>query len=182
MPLSVHNRPFAIRAFTLFVSVVVLSGCTGDMNDLRQYVEETKSKYQGSVEPLPQFQPYQSHTYSVSSYRAPFDKPATAQEQEVATTNNGPTPDVQRRKEPLEFFPLDALLMVGTLEQKGEVWGLVKDPEGTIHRVQPGNHMGQNFGEIISIGEDSIDLMEIIPDGLGAWIERKASLTLGQQS
>lgn len=178
---SVHNRRFTIRAFMLLASMTALSGCTGDMNDLRQYVEETKSKYQGSVEPLPQFQPYQSHTYSASSYRAPFDKPAAAQEQEVVA-NNGPAPDVQRRKEPLEFFPLDALLMVGTLEQKGEVWGLVKDPEGTIHRVQPGNHMGQNFGEVIRIEDGSIDLLEIIPDGLGAWIEREASLTLGEQS
>lgn len=169
------------HALALPVLAISVSACSPDYSDLQQYVDETKSKYQGSVEPLPQFQPYQSHAYSVSNYRAPFDKPVNEQQQEVAT-NNGPAPDVQRRKEPLEFFPLDALQMVGTLEQKGEVWGLVKDPEGTIHRVQPGNHMGQNFGEIIRIEDDTIDLLEIIPDGLGAWIEREASLTLGEQS
>lgn len=181
MALPNRNRHAVIQVLALLAFVIALAGCAGDMSDLRQYVEETKNKYQGSVEPLPQFQPYQNHVYSVFNYRAPFDQPTAAQEQEVVS-NSGPTPDVQRRKEPLEFFPLDALQMVGTLEQQGEVWALVKDPEGTIHRVQPGNHMGQNFGEILRIEEDSIKLLEIIPDGLGAWIERETSLTLGEQT
>lgn len=181
IPFLSRNRRAIAHAFRLSALTVILSGCSGDMSDLRQYVEETKGKYQGSVDPLPQFEPYHNHVYSVFNYRAPFDKPVAAQEQEVAT-NTGPAPDVQRRKEPLEFFPLDSLLMVGTLEQQGEVWGLIKDPEGTIHRVQPGHYLGQNFGEIIHINEDSIDLLEIIPDGLGAWIEREISLTLGEQT
>ncbi|HEX7027631.1 MAG TPA: pilus assembly protein PilP [Gammaproteobacteria bacterium] len=181
MSLLFRNRPPISQAFTWPVLVMLLSGCAGDMNDLRQYVEETKSKYQGSVEPLPQFQPYKNHVYSVFDYRAPFDPPVAAQEQEVAN-NNGAAPDIQRRKETLEFFPLDSLQMVGTLEQQGQVWGLVKDPEGTIHRIQRGNYMGQNFGEVIRIEEDSIDLLEIIPDGLGAWVEREISLTLGEQT
>ena len=71
--------------------------------------------------------------------------------------------------------------MVGTLERGKQVWGLIRDPEGTIHRVQPGNHAGENYGEIIRIGETSIDLLEIIPDGLGAWIEREISLSLGEE-
>lgn len=171
----------AIHTFTLVVVAAIVSGCAGDFSDLQQYVEDTKGKYQGSVEPLPQFNPYQNHVYSVFDYRPPFDEPVAAREQEVVS-NSGPAPDIQRRKEPLEFFPLDALRMVGTLEQQGEVWGLVKDPEGTIHRVQPGNYMGQNFGEIIRIEDDSIDLLEIIPDGLGAWVEREISLTLGEQT
>jgi type IV pilus assembly protein PilP len=174
------NCRTVIQVLAPSVLTIVVSGCAGDFSDLQQYVEETRNKYQGSVEPLPQFEPYQNHVYSVFNYRAPFDQPVE-KEQDVVS-NDGPAPDIQRRKEPLEFFPLDSLQMVGTLEQQGDVWGLVKDPEGTIHRVQPGNYMGQNFGEIIRIEEDSIDLLEIIPDGLGAWVEREISLTLGEQT
>lgn len=180
MPLLNRNRRSLNHLFALLTAAIMLSGCSEDMSDLRRYVEETKGKYQGSVAPLPQFEPYHNHVYSVFNYRAPFDKPV-AQDQE-ATANDGPLPDVQRRKEPLEFFPLDSLQMVGTLEQKGEVWGLVKDPDGTIHRVQPGNYMGQNFGEVLRIEEGSIDLLEIIPDGFGAWVEREISLTLRDQT
>jgi type IV pilus assembly protein PilP len=90
-------------------------------------------------------------------------------------------PDKTRRKEPLEFFPMDSLKMVGILEQKGEVWGLIQDPDGTIHRVQAGNHAGETYGEIVRISEESIDFVESIPDGLGAWIEREISLSIGSR-
>lgn len=171
-------RNFIARLSITFV-ILLLAACSDGMNDLRQYVEETKGKYQGSVEPLPQFEPYKSHEYAVSKLRPPFTEPTVALSQQE--TADGPSPDTQRRKEPLEFFPLDALRMVGTLEQQGQAWGLIQDPEGTIHRIRPGNHAGQNFGEILRISEDKIDLLEIIPDGLGAWVEREVSLNLGEQ-
>ena len=171
------------RTVRIIVSVVVLgtlSACSSNMDDLEQYVATTRTKYQGSVEPLPQFEPYQNYVYSTFNYRSPFTEPSAA-EPEESTANAGPRPDKERRKEPLEFFPLDSLKMVGTLERGGETWGLIRDPDGTIHRVQPGNHAGENFGEIIRISESSIDLLEIIPDGLGAWIEREISLSLGEE-
>ena len=175
-----HIHSFSIRKTAVIVFVVgTLSACAGDMSDLKQYVEETKSKYQGNVEPLPQFEPYNNYDYAAFNLRPPFTPPTT--DIDAEETASGPSPDKERRKEPLEFFPLDSLQMVGTLEQKGEVWGLIKDPDGTIHRVQPGNHAGENFGEIIRISEESIDLLEIIPDGLGAWVEREISLSIGEQ-
>ncbi len=168
------------RTMASAVLLLGLAACTGDMSDLRQYIETTKGKYQGRVDELPNFQPYQSYNYNGFDFRDPFQEPASQQPVEQAGSS-GPTPDAERRKEPLEFFPLDSLKMVGTLEQKGEIWGLVRDPEGTIHRVQPGNHAGENYGEITKIGEDGISLLEIIPDGLGAWIEREVSLSIGEE-
>ncbi len=158
---------------------LILVGCAGDMQDLNQFVETTKGKYQGSVDPLPQIEPYQNYVYNAFNRRDPFTEPVA--EAPVAETAGGPQPDTQRRKEPLEFFPLDSLSMVGTMQQSGQVWGLIKDPEATIHRVQPGNHAGENYGEIIRISDDGIDLLEIVPDGLGAWIEREISLSLGEE-
>jgi type IV pilus assembly protein PilP len=162
--------------FALLAVVLAGAGCSRSMKDLEEYVETTKHKYQGSVEPLPQFEPYQNHVYTAFNYRDPFIEPVNSDTSETPTGEGAP--DTKRRKEPLEFFPMDSLKMVGILEQKGEVWGLIQDPDGTIHRVQGGNHAGENYGEIIRISEESIDFVEIIPDGLGAWIEREISLSI----
>lgn len=162
--------------FTLLAALLA-GGCSRSMSDLEQYIEATKNKYQGSVEPLPQFEPYQNHVYTAFNYRDPFIEPVAADTSQDTAGAGGP--DTNRRKEPLEFFPMDSLDMVGILEQKGEVWGLIQDPDGTIHRVQTGNHAGENFGEIIRITEDRIDFVEIIPDGMGAWVEREITLSIG---
>lgn len=161
--------------------LLLVGGCAPDMSDLEQYAETTKNKFQGSVEPLPQFEPYQNYVYDAFEERPPFTEPTAGQALEQQANESGPQPDTDRRKEPLEYFPLDSLKMVGTLQRDNEMWGLIRDADGTIHRVQPGNHAGQNFGEIIRISENQIDLLEIIPDGLGAWVEREISLELGDQ-
>jgi type IV pilus assembly protein PilP len=163
--------------FALLAAALAAGGCSRSMSDLEQYVETTKNKYQGSVEPLPQFEPYQNHVYSAFNYRDPFIEPVAADT--TAQAQGEGAPDTKRRKEPLEFFPMDSLKMVGILEQKGQIWGLIQDPDGTIHRVQNGNHAGENFGEIVKISEEKIDFVEIIPDGLGAWVERAITLNIG---
>jgi len=163
--------------------VVLLSGCAGDQRDLEQFVQETKQKHSGSVEPLPQFEPYQNFEYEPTALRDPFasnpgvvNQPAT-----VATNTGGLQPDQNRRREPLEFFPLDTLSMVGVLEQNAVTWGLIQAPDTTIHRVLEGNYAGENFGQITRITEERINILEIVPDGLGSWVEREASLVLGEQ-
>jgi len=175
-----------IKSGKLFLGTalaVLLSGCAGDLRDLEQFVQETQQKHSGSVEPLPQFEPYQNFEYERSALRDPFasdsgvvDQPAT-----VATNTGGLQPDQNRRREPLEFFPLDTLSMVGVLEQNAVTWGLIQAPDTTIHRVLEGNYAGENFGQITRITEERVNILEIVPDGLGAWVEREASLVLGEQ-
>lgn len=160
--------------FTFF-----LAGCAGDVADLERYVEETKLKYRGSVAPLPQFEPYQNFEYDPTELRDPFITEVIIPE-EAAPSTGGPTPDQQRRKEPLEYFPLDTLRMVGILEQNSVSWGLIKAPDGTIHRVREGNYVGENYGQITRVTEEKISLLEIVTDGLGAWIEREAALAIGE--
>ena len=158
--------------------VAVLTGCTQDNSDIHQFISETKSKHVGSVQPLPQFKPYKNFTYSAAELHDPFA--AAFESEETADTNaSSLRPNIQRPKEPLESFPLDTLRMVGILEQNQQVWGLVKDPNNVVHRVQAGNYAGHNEGQIIVVTEQQIDLIEIIPDGLGAYIEREASLAIG---
>ena len=174
------RKSLLLRAVCALITTSLLTACSNDITDLELYVETTQTKFQGSVQPLPQFEPYQNYIYSTFNYRTPFTEPTTGIDQETAN-DNGLRPATERRKEPLEFFPLDSLKMVGTLEKDKQVWGLIRDPDGTIHRVQPGHHAGENYGEIIKISETGIDMLEIIPDGLGAWIEREISLSIGER-
>lgn len=159
---------------------LTLNSCSRDISDLENFVAETKTKYVGSIEPIPEFDPYQIFNYTAFEERDPFlQKERDDLDQQIAA-QSGTQPDQQRRKEPLEYFPMDALSMVGILEQRGSVWGLIRDSDGTIHTVKPGNFLGENFGEIIRITESEIEILEIISDGLGAWIEREISLSLGE--
>ena len=90
-------------------------------------------------------------------------------------------PDFNRRKEELESYSLDTLRMVGTLEQEGTIWGLVQTKDGTIHRVKTGNYMGLNYGRIVRISEDKIELSELLQDGAGGYVENAAALSLGEE-
>ena len=164
----------AAGSFSIAVLLLAISGCSEDTSDLERWIAETKLKYQGEVEPLPEIEPYRTFVYDASLLSDPF-----VIEQYIDDSPIGPKPDAGRRKEPLEYFPLDTLKMVGILEQHNTMWGLIRDSEGTIHRVQAGNYAGENDGKIFSVSETEISISELIPDGLGGWIDRQASLSLG---
>ncbi|VAW64423.1 Type IV pilus biogenesis protein PilP [hydrothermal vent metagenome] len=153
-----------------------LSACTQGNEDLYAYIEETKSKHLGSVQPLPTFKPYKNFTYSATDLKDPFEAPF---EQERTENTSNLRPDASRPKELLEAYPLDTLRMVGILTQKKNTWGLVKGPNNVVHRVQTGGYVGQNQGQIVAVTEKQIDIIETIPDGVGGYIEREASLAIG---
>ncbi len=170
------------------ISVSLLAGtlaaCGGkNTEDLQSYVESVKSRQHARIEPLPEFTPYETHLYQASGERDPFTPPVySAPKSEVAqTTGSGISPDFNRAREPLESEPLDSLRMVGTLEREGNSWALVRMSDSTIHRVKPGNYLGQNHGKIIDITESEVELTEIVPDGLGGWMERQAALALSSE-
>ena len=166
------------------VMMLFLSGCSSSNTaDLQQFVAEVRGRQPSKIEPLPEFKPYETFLYQAADLRSPFDAGSSGQAEQTlagASTNNGLRPDANRPREPLEDFPLDTLRMVGTLSQQGQSWGLVLANDGTIHRVQPGNFLGQNHGKIKQISEFEIELLEIVPDGLGGWMERPASLALSE--
>jgi type IV pilus assembly protein PilP len=158
----------------------MLAACSNDMTDLHDFVAETRKKHQGRVDPLPDFVQYQTVAYAEQDLRDPF-RPQTELSAAAPTSSaSGPRPSDNRRREILESYPLDALKMVGILKQRASSWALVQDPEGTIHRVQPGNYAGQNHGKIVQISENQINLVELIPDGISGWIQREAQLALGE--
>ena len=158
----------------LAAAVLALSGCSGDMDELQEKVAEIRNRPGERVEPLPEIKPYESYVYNASNLRSPFVPSAPARS-DVA---NAVRPDVKRPREFLEQFPLDSLRMVGTLRQQGREYGLVQGKDGLVHRVLPGNHIGQNDGRITGISSTKISVIQIVPDGLGGYIENPASLTL----
>ncbi|MDH3533556.1 MAG: pilus assembly protein PilP [Gammaproteobacteria bacterium] len=153
-----------------------LVACGGDMDDLDQYINEVKAKPGGRIEPLPEITPYTVFMYvaDAEGVRSPF-MPDTPQ---ASSASGGTRPDRDRSREYLESFPLDTLSMVGTLDMGGTSYGLVQASDGLIHRVTPGNYMGQNDGRITEISESEIKLVEIISDGIGGYIERDAAVSL----
>ena len=170
-----------------WLSAIVLSGsmaaCTNNpMADLETYVKETKSQQRSSIEPLPEFEPFESFIYQAHALRDPFTTPVFAHTPAsvAQASGSGVKPDFERPREPLEEYPLDSLRMVGTLEQDQDSWALILDTEETIHRVQHGNYLGQNYGKIVRVSEFEVELMEIIPDGLGGWMERQASIAISE--
>jgi type IV pilus assembly protein PilP len=172
-----HNfRRRARFAVGAVVACLALAGCARGTADLEAKIEEIKAMKGAPLEPLPVMKTFEVFEYNAQALRDPFSTPV---EEEVAQT--GPRPDVNRAREALEGFPLDSLDMVGTLGLTADVTGLVKDPDGVIHQVRPDNYLGQNFGRIIGIYEDRIELVELIPNGVGGWIERPASIALGEQ-
>jgi len=157
-----------------------LAACQSNQHgDLDQWVKKVKSEQKGHVKPLPEVKPYQTFTYHDKDLRDPF-KPYVpeAERKRQAQSNTTLRPDQNRRREALEAFSLDSLKFVGTLEKEGQTWALVSAPDHTVHRVKVGDHMGQNYGKITRITENKISLREIIPNGLGGWVERDAALTL----
>ena len=177
------NRPLVLLVtFTIALS---LSGCSDSQKkqDLHDFMAEVKAKPKGKIEPLPKFVEQPLYRYGAATLRSPFDLPI----EELGDINNAltaagvPAPDSDRIKETLERFAMDNLTMVGTIEQKAELYALVDDGENGVHKVRPGNYMGRNHGRVVSVFEDKIKLIEVVPDGQGGWVERPRTLALKEE-
>ena len=172
---------------TLLGVSLVLSGCSGGdgFADLDQFMDETKAKPRGKVEPLPEFKAYQSFTYSAANRRDPFSRPIDVVLSSIADEKpeSNVKPDFDRPKELLETFGLGSLKMVGTLQMQdaNTLWALISDNESGVHRVKVGQFLGKNHGRIVAIEESQLELIEIVPNGRGGWLERPRSISLDDQ-
>jgi type IV pilus assembly protein PilP len=154
-----------------------LSACGGPDNDLRAYIDEVKARPGGRIDPLPPVEPAPTFVYEPGTRRSPF-MPDTPQRRVSNDPNAVEGPDRNRPREHLENFPLDTLRMVGTLADRRASFGLVQSNDGLVHRVKVGDHMGQNYGRIVAISDSEIQLVEVISDGLGGYLERPAAIGL----
>ncbi len=160
-----------------------LVGCVNDdVSDLEQYIQQVRAKPKGTIPLLPEIKVVEPFLFNPDGLRNPFQAVKRVEEDELTGPSSvfGIRPNVSRRKEELEDYSLDTLRMVGTVKMENGKWALIKANDGTIHRVQKGNYMGRNYGEIIQILDNRIEMMEIVPDKPGAWREQQASLALSE--
>jgi type IV pilus assembly protein PilP len=157
------------------VAALALVGCSPRDTELDQFIAQTKQEQPGGVEPLPEVKPYESFFYTDASLRSPFVPGGNGE-----NSSPGVRPDAKRNRQFLEQFSLDTLSMVGTLRMGARQFGLVKTSDGLVHRVVPGDYLGQNDGRITAIEPSRINVTEIVPDGLGGYMERTASIALNE--
>ena len=171
------------RGPILAILLLLLSGCSGgEMSDLKSFVDTAYQDKKPEIESLPEIQPFKPFEYSVPAEQDPFsiDNIVTNRSDNAALA--GDSPDVNRRREPLEEYPLDALRFVGTMSKEGTPWVIVQTSEGTAHRAAVGNYMGQNDGKIMQIktDEQKVLLAELVLDPAGRWVTRETELTIDE--
>lgn len=171
------------RAFVVTLAVLTLAGCGRGINDtygnapnLEKWVADVRARPAPPLDPLPVMQQFETFEYAAQDVRDPFSDAWSNPD-----GGAGLRPDPNRRKEPLEQYPLDSLDMVGTIGAGSGLIALVMAPDRVTHRIRPGAYLGQSDGRVTSVQEDRIDLVELVPDGAGGWLERPASIALEDQ-
>ncbi len=180
-------RPFFVVLSAFFI-LIALSGCAKPlMSDLETFVATIKKKPSPPLKELPQFPTEENYQYQAIKNKKPdpfisFEQEVVIKDEDIASDEelpeDCPRPDRYRAKQQLELFPLDALIMVGSLAQGGKIWGLVLDPDGNVHRVEENNYAGKRYGRIISIDENTIQLHELHQDERGCYEEVPAKIVL----
>jgi type IV pilus assembly protein PilP len=156
---------------------IAVAGCGGESHqDLRAWMADQGKTARGRVDPLPQIKPYEPFSYNA------FDLPDPFKPRKIEPTKGGSklAPDLSRRREPLESYPLESLNMVGTLAKGTITYALVRTPDKDVYQVSQGNYLGQNFGVITGITDSEVRLKELVQDGSGDWTERTGALLLIQ--
>lgn len=161
-----------IAYLSLPILLIALTGCTSNNEDLTQWMSEQGNQMKGSVEKLPEVSPFVPLEFVPPNETDPFAPKRTVMAGGVSA------PDLDRKKEFLESFPLESLKMIGIIIKKGVPNALVRSPDGNVNVIQEGSYLGQNYGKIQKISEDQILIKELVQSGTGSWAERENSILL----
>lgn len=176
----------SIVLVTLVVSAFMQTACLGDeQEDLAAWMQSERNSIKPDVKPIPEPTKFVPYSYGGERFVEPFSSEKLASilksgQSLPAEKSALIEPELNRRKQPLEAFPLDTMVMVGSLNRNGKLVGLVK-VDSLLYQVSPGNYLGQNFGRILKVEENQIVLREIVQDAAGEWIERPAALQLQEE-
>lgn len=180
LPVNTHH---AARAALVLALAATVAGCgrgitsePGEAPNLEEFVADVKARPAPPLDPLPVMMQFETFIYSAQNMRDPFSTAFAP-----GSANSGPRPDPDRPKQALEKYPLDSLDMVGTLGKGPGLIGLVMVPEKVTYRVRVGDYMGQSDGRVTGVFEDRIELVELVPDGAGGWLERAATVSLDDE-
>jgi type IV pilus assembly protein PilP len=160
-----------------------LMGCTGEQDELSQWMEQQKREVKPNVQPLSPPKKFVPQPYIALSGVEPFSqqKLTVALKQEARQPNSLLAAEINRRKEPLEAYPLDSMSMVGSVTKNGRPYALLR-VDKLLYQVKQGDYLGQNYGKITKISETDLSLREIVQDAAGEWIERMTDLQLQEKA
>ncbi len=175
-------RAFGMLAVVL-PAVLLLGACSPNHEELQLWMEQQRREVKPNVSPLQPPRKFNPQPYASAQSIEPFSnqKLTVAIKQESRQPNSLLSGEVNRRKEPLEGFPLDSMRMVGSLAKAGQPFALLK-VDSLLYQVKVGDYLGQNYGRITRIAETDIALREIVQDAAGEWIERAGSLQLQEKA
>lgn len=176
-------RRLAAPALMLGATLLALAGCTGDEQELSQWMEQQKREVKPSVQPLTPPKNFVPQPYTALTGVEPFSaqKLTVALKQEARQPNSLLASEINRRKEPLEAYPLDSMRMVGSVTRNGQQYALLR-VDNLLYQVKQGDYLGQNYGKITKISETDVALREIVQDAAGEWIERPSALQLQEKA
>lgn len=171
------------RAGMALAALSLLAGCAGENDELQAWMDQQKREVRPSVQPLVPPKQFSPQVYLAADGVEPFalQKLTVALKQEAKQPNSALAAELNRRKEPLEAYPLDSMTMVGSVNRKGTLYALIK-VDNLLYQVKPGDYLGQNYGKVTSITETEIALREIVQDAAGEWIERQSNLQLQEDA
>ena len=174
-----HARRLAASALASFVLV----GCSGDQQELSQWMEQQRREVKPNVQPLSAPKKFNPQAYLALGAVEPFSnqKLTVALKQEARQPNSMLSAELNRRKEPLEAYPLDSMSMVGSVTKAGRPYALLR-VDNLLYQVKQGDYLGQNYGKITKISETDVALREIVQDAAGEWIERTSALQLQEKA
>ncbi|MFC0119321.1 pilus assembly protein PilP [Pseudoalteromonas xiamenensis] len=159
--------------------ITLLVGCNDNTAEQKEFIDQVKASAVPKVEPIPKMPDFEHFPYGAGQLRSPFVVPEPAIiESNVLQVKNCLQPDPDRSRDPLEKYPLDNLMMKGTIAKGGVRWGLIRTSDNALYRVRKGNYIGLYHGEVVAVNADHLELRELIPDGTGCWKERLTKLEL----
>jgi type IV pilus assembly protein PilP len=169
-----------LAPFTAVLLSAGLSGCgDGGVQEVKQWMDETRAQSRVVVQPIAEPKKFAPFVYTARNDVDPYNpmKLSTALAKLQANSSSNIKPDLDRRREPLEAYPLDTVTMVGTLQKPGLSYALLQ-VDRSVFQAKVGNYVGQNFGMVTRITDAEVELKEIVRDASGEWVERKAKLEL----
>ena len=177
------NSTFALRAVALGLAAMSLVACGGEQEELQQWMEQQRREAKPNVEPLSAPKKFTPQVYNALTGVEPFStqKLTVALKQETRQPNSLLAAEINRRKEPMEAYPLDSMSMVGSVVKAGRPYALLK-VDNLLYQVKQGDYLGQNYGKITKISETDVALREIVQDAAGEWIERPGALQLQEKA
>jgi type IV pilus assembly protein PilP len=171
------------RNACLMLLGALLAACSADNEELVQWMDQQRREVRPNVQPLSPPKKFDPEPYVMGQNVEPFSnqKLAVVLRQEARQPNTMLAAEMNRRKEPLEAFPLDSMKMVGSMDRGGQRYALLR-VDNLLYHVKVGDYLGQNFGKVTKITETQVALREVVQDAAGEWIERTSTLELQERA